>query len=169
MVINPIVGVYIPIIRIPIKGGRSPIPNIATFDHGTNRWSSNNTLMLHASIVALEYIGNRISGLRWKLYTKVIWKTVLSLSDLWNMDNLRCMLMYHFSIEHQGFPSNNVRSINVGFNLFCCFFCRWWKELRKLGSLFVGAAPTKTCFFTQPAEKKKTKQMHPINLQLVVI
>ena len=26
MVINPIVGVYIPIIRIPIKGGRSPIP-----------------------------------------------------------------------------------------------------------------------------------------------
>ena len=35
MVINPIVGVYIPIIRIPIKGGRSPIPNIATFDHGT--------------------------------------------------------------------------------------------------------------------------------------
>ena len=35
MVINPIVGVYIPVIRIPIKGGRSPIPNIATFDHGT--------------------------------------------------------------------------------------------------------------------------------------
>ena len=25
--INPIVGVYIPIIRIPIKGGRFPIPN----------------------------------------------------------------------------------------------------------------------------------------------
>ena len=34
MVINPIVGVYIPIIRIPIKGGMT-IPNIATFDHGT--------------------------------------------------------------------------------------------------------------------------------------
>ena len=34
MVINPIVGVYIPIIRIPIKGGMI-IPNIATFDHGT--------------------------------------------------------------------------------------------------------------------------------------
>ena len=31
--INPIVGVYIPIIRIPIKGGMA-IPNIATFDHG---------------------------------------------------------------------------------------------------------------------------------------
>ena len=36
MVINPIVGVYIPIIRIPIKGGMT-IPNIATFDHGTFR------------------------------------------------------------------------------------------------------------------------------------
>ena len=34
--INPIVGVYIPIIRIPIKGGIFPIPNIATFDHGTH-------------------------------------------------------------------------------------------------------------------------------------
>ena len=34
MVINPIVGVYIPIIRIPMKGGMT-IPNIATFDHGT--------------------------------------------------------------------------------------------------------------------------------------
>ena len=35
MVINPIIGFYIPIIRIPIKGGMT-IPNIATFDHGTN-------------------------------------------------------------------------------------------------------------------------------------
>ena len=34
MVINPIVGVYIPIVRIPVKGGMT-IPNIATFDHGT--------------------------------------------------------------------------------------------------------------------------------------
>ena len=34
MVINPLVAVYIPIIRIPIKGGMT-IPNIATFDHGT--------------------------------------------------------------------------------------------------------------------------------------
>ena len=33
--INPIVGVYIPIVRIPIKGGMT-IPNITTFDHGTN-------------------------------------------------------------------------------------------------------------------------------------
>ena len=32
--INPIVGVYIPILRIPIKGGMT-IPNIATFDRGT--------------------------------------------------------------------------------------------------------------------------------------
>ena len=37
MVINPIVGVYIPIIRIPIKGGMT-IPNIATFDRGTYRF-----------------------------------------------------------------------------------------------------------------------------------
>ena len=37
MVINPIVGVYIAIIRIPIKGGMT-IPNIATFDHGTYKW-----------------------------------------------------------------------------------------------------------------------------------
>ncbi len=44
MVINPIVGVYIPIIyniyiymdiRIPIKGGMT-IRNIATFDHGAS-------------------------------------------------------------------------------------------------------------------------------------
>ena len=34
MVINPIVGVYIPIVRIPIKGGMT-IPYIATFDPGT--------------------------------------------------------------------------------------------------------------------------------------
>ena len=34
MVINPIIGFYIPIIRIPIIGGMT-ILNIATFDHGT--------------------------------------------------------------------------------------------------------------------------------------
>ena len=34
MVINPIVGVYIPIIRIPIKGGMTLL-NIEIFDHGT--------------------------------------------------------------------------------------------------------------------------------------
>ena len=34
MVINPIVGVYIPIIRIPTKGGMT-ILNIATFDPGS--------------------------------------------------------------------------------------------------------------------------------------
>ena len=34
MVINPTAGVYIPITRIPIKGGMT-IPNIATFHHGT--------------------------------------------------------------------------------------------------------------------------------------
>ena len=35
MVINPIIGFYLPIIRIPIKGGMT-IPNIAAFDHGTD-------------------------------------------------------------------------------------------------------------------------------------
>ena len=35
MVINPIVGVYIPTVRIPIKRGMT-IPNMATFDHGTH-------------------------------------------------------------------------------------------------------------------------------------
>ena len=35
MVINPIVGVYIPIITIPIKGEMT-IPNIGSLDPGTN-------------------------------------------------------------------------------------------------------------------------------------
>ena len=35
MVINPIVGVYIPIIRIPIKGGMT-IPNISLFHIPSN-------------------------------------------------------------------------------------------------------------------------------------
>ena len=35
MVINPIVGVYIPIIRIPIQGGMTIPKKNATFDHGT--------------------------------------------------------------------------------------------------------------------------------------
>ena len=39
MVINPIVGVYIPIKRIPIKGGMSLSPKNATFDHGTCGYS----------------------------------------------------------------------------------------------------------------------------------
>ena len=33
--LNPIIGFFIPIIRIPIKGGMT-IPNIVTFDHGTH-------------------------------------------------------------------------------------------------------------------------------------
>ena len=37
--INPIVGVYIPIIRIPIKGGMT-IPNMGSLDPGTHgNWS----------------------------------------------------------------------------------------------------------------------------------
>ena len=44
MVINPIVGVYIPIIRIPIKGGMT-IPNIRSFDCGTCSFQ-----ILHAEV-----------------------------------------------------------------------------------------------------------------------
>ncbi len=40
MVINPIVRVYIPIIRIPIKGGRSPIPNTMSLDPVTYIYST---------------------------------------------------------------------------------------------------------------------------------
>ena len=36
MIINPIVGVYIPIIRIPIKRWDDHPQKNATFDHGTN-------------------------------------------------------------------------------------------------------------------------------------
>ena len=46
--INPIVGVYIPIIRIPIKGGMT-IPNIATFDRGTYIISLCQTNLEHIS------------------------------------------------------------------------------------------------------------------------
>ena len=41
MVINPIVGVYIPIITIPIKGEMT-IPNIGSLDPGTNGCSNKN-------------------------------------------------------------------------------------------------------------------------------
>ncbi len=41
MVINPIVGVYIPIIRIPIKGGMT-IPNTMSLDPGTYGFTSDN-------------------------------------------------------------------------------------------------------------------------------
>ena len=46
-VINPIVGVYIPITRIPIKGGMT-IPNIATFDQGTVLFLYSHLKILHA-------------------------------------------------------------------------------------------------------------------------
>ena len=49
MVINPIAGVYIPIIRIPIKGGMT-IPNIATFDHGTNGLFALGMVMVNGSM-----------------------------------------------------------------------------------------------------------------------
>ena len=40
MVINPIVGVYIPIIRIPIKGGMT-IPNTTSLDPPWLKWTWN--------------------------------------------------------------------------------------------------------------------------------
>ena len=45
MVITPIVEVYIPIIRIPIKGGMT-IPNIGSLDPGTDRllFEENNSI-----------------------------------------------------------------------------------------------------------------------------
>ena len=50
MVINPIVGVYIPIIRIPIRGGMT-IPNIVTFDHGTYNWAGFHPLYTLAQVL----------------------------------------------------------------------------------------------------------------------
>ncbi len=54
--INPIIGFYIPIIRIPIKGGMT-IPNIATFDHGTsdlgvcgNSWTAEHPKLLKSKL-----------------------------------------------------------------------------------------------------------------------
>ena len=55
MVINPIIGLYIPIIRIPIKGGMT-IPNITTFDHGTYRGSVSKVLQVVGVILLYIYI-----------------------------------------------------------------------------------------------------------------
>ena len=77
MVINPIVGVYIPIIRIHIKGGMT-IPNIATFDHGTY-----SMYFLHpkgkkiSCISSVELLPQVSSADRWYLR----WK----LSNCWEM------------------------------------------------------------------------------------
>ena len=48
MVINLIVGFYIPIIRIPIKGGMT-IPNARSLDPGT--YTLNNQFFFHCSLV----------------------------------------------------------------------------------------------------------------------
>ena len=65
MVINPIVGVYIPIIRIPIKGGMT-IPNIATFDHGTciNRLLTSWDIQVDFPTVLLTFDSSSISSER---------------------------------------------------------------------------------------------------------
>ena len=53
MVINPIVGVYIPIIRIPIKGGMT-IPNIGSLDHGTYKGCSGMILQVESMFGMLD-------------------------------------------------------------------------------------------------------------------
>ena len=69
MVINPIVGVYIAIIRIPIKGGMT-IPNIATFDHGTymftkdyyfsTEFESSKVGDHYCMLIVFDFLGNYI-------------------------------------------------------------------------------------------------------------
>ena len=56
MVINPLVGVYIPIIRIPIKGGMT-IPNIATFDHGTYDLQNTSSQMTEGFHYEVAHLG----------------------------------------------------------------------------------------------------------------
>ena len=69
MVINPIVGVYIPIIRIPIKGGMT-IPNIATFDHATykplppQKWYISHVLEIWNCPATIKILGVATINLR---------------------------------------------------------------------------------------------------------
>ena len=93
MVINPIVGVYIPIKRIPLKGEMT-IPNIATFDHGTNdslldffcRWKfyGEKLLLLQIPFGDPEGERNFFSGLKiafLEVGTQPNWKMLKLLSD----------------------------------------------------------------------------------------
>ena len=60
MVINPIVGVCIPIVRIPIKGGVT-IPNMRSLDPGT--------YVIYCSLISLviAMIARPSEGTRWNL------------------------------------------------------------------------------------------------------
>ena len=76
-------GFYTPIIRIPIKGGRSPIPNIATFDYGTydyhvKSWwpkSHRSRRFLAAAAVLPPAMAGQLFGklstLTWKVFKSV--------------------------------------------------------------------------------------------------
>ena len=68
MAINPIVEVYIPIIRIPIKGGMT-IPNIATFDHGTTQYNGKYPQNIPRGSIKLERdVFPTMNG--WKIYDR---------------------------------------------------------------------------------------------------
>ena len=69
MVINPIVGVYIPIVRIPIKGGMT-IPNIATFDHDTYR-------LISATIQILKHLGRSHAPHTWDVIPTIAVEIVI--------------------------------------------------------------------------------------------
>ena len=67
MVINPIVGVYIPIIRIPIQGGMT-IPNIATFDYGTQAQHAELVKLLLKKRASPELSDSKVGLMTFKIH-----------------------------------------------------------------------------------------------------
>ena len=66
MVINPIVGVYIPIIRIPIKGGMT-IPNTRSLDPGSNGRNAEKTSLVPWA-AGLESMLDALADLQMKTF-----------------------------------------------------------------------------------------------------
>ena len=89
MVINPIVGVYIPIIRIPIKGGMT-IPNIATFDR---------TFQVGLKKIKVKTV---TSSLQW-LFLHSFWqkKKVCGMDIIWVATTYLGILCHKNSMMHQ--------------------------------------------------------------------
>ena len=81
MVINPIVGVYIRIIRIPIKGGMT-IPSIRSFDCGTCSFQ-----ILHAE-VPCKIIHIATSGSMFVLFVACYIVIHVIYCDITNQDSL---------------------------------------------------------------------------------
>ena len=77
MVINPIVGVYIPIIRIPIKGGIFPTPKKTRLLTMTMAHMGNNLCQLSS-----ESRLCRCSKLRRANARQLLWETVANKADL---------------------------------------------------------------------------------------